>query len=192
MKKILVVSLFFMLTQFSFGISPINLGLKAGYTSSKITTNLDFNDGSVNNFLVGAFARVNIGNVYIQPEGYFASKGGVLKEINGVSKETFDFNTVDVPVLLGYKLIKFSTFNLRVNAGPVFSFVTKKDGTTSGNDFEVDDLKDKYVGIQYGAGVDFMFLSLDARMENSLGDIHSGAGDENSKIFMVTLGIKFL
>lgn len=190
MKKILMVGVFLVVTQLSFGISPINLGIKGGYTSSKITTSLDqFNDGSVNNFLVGAFVRVNLGEIYLQPEGYFASKGGVLEE---TTKDSFDFKTIDVPVLLGYKLINQTAFNLRVNAGPVFSFVTKKDGTTSGNEFDADNLKDNYVGIQYGAGVDFMFLSLDARMENSFGDVYNGAGEEKSKIFMVTLGIKFL
>ena len=99
------------------------------------------------------------------------------------TKDSFDFKTIDVPVLLGYKLINQTAFNLRVNAGPVFSFVTKKDGTTSGNEFDADNLKDNYVGIQYGAGVDFMFLSLDARMENSFGDVYNGAGEEKSKIF---------
>jgi hypothetical protein len=190
MKKILVASLFLIVSQLSFGISPINIGLKAGYTSSKITTSLDqFNDGSVSNFLVGAFARINLGKTYIQPEGYFASKGGVLKNTD---KESFDFNTIDVPVLLGYKLIKLPAFNLRINAGPVFSFVTKKDESSNGGEFDADKFKDSYVGVQYGAGVDFLFLSLDARMESSLGDIYSGGGDEKSKIFMVTLGIKFL
>lgn len=193
MKKIVVVSLLLVVAQLSFGISPVNLGLKAGYSSSKITTSLDqFNDGSVNNFLVGAFVRINMGKIYLQPEGYFATKGGILKDVDLMSEESLDLKTIDVPVLLGYKLIKLPAFNLRINAGPVFSFITDKDGSTTDTQFNLDKVKDNYVGIQYGAGVDFLFLSLDARMENSFGDIYSDAGKEKSKLFMVTLGIKFL
>ena len=193
MKKILFVVILFLAVQLSYAISPVNIGLKAGYTTSKITTSLDqFNDGSVSNFLVGAFARVNLGKWYVQPEAYFSSKGGELSDVN--SSESFDLKTIDVPVLLGYKVFQVASMNVRVNAGPVFSFVTDKDGDTSGSSpFDPDHIKDNYVGIQYGAGIDFLFLSLDARMENSLGDIHSGSsGDEKSKLFMVTLGIKFL
>ncbi|RKD90089.1 porin family protein [Mangrovibacterium diazotrophicum] len=190
MKKLFLLGVLLGVINTSFAGSPINLGLKAGYSSSMLTTDLDqFNDGSVSNFLVGAFLRVNLKKWYLQPEGYFTSKGGNL---NDVTTESFDLNTVDVPLLLGYKLIDVAKVNVRLNAGPVFSFITKKDGDTSGSEFDYNNVKDNYVGIQYGAGVDFLFLTLDARMENSLGDVHTGGGDEKIKLFMVTLGIKFL
>ncbi|WP_163711884.1 porin family protein [Mangrovibacterium lignilyticum] len=193
MRKLLLAGILFLSFQLTYAGSPINLGLKAGYNSSKITTSLDqFNDGSISNFLVGAFARVNLKDWYIQPEAYFTSKGGKLEEIS--STESFDLKTIDVPVLLGYKVFKAASVNVRLNAGPVFSFVTKKDGETSGGSFDPENIKDNYVGIQYGAGVDFLFLSLDARMENSFGDIHSSSNgsEEKSNLFMITLGIKFL
>lgn len=191
MKKLLFLVVFLGVIKFAFAVSPINLGLKAGYTSSKLTTDLEqFNDGSVSNFLVGAFVRVNLGKWYLQPEGYFTSKGGQLKD---VSTDSFDLNSLDVPLLLGFKVVDLPKVNVRLNAGPFFSFITQKDGeTSSGSGFDYNNIKGNYVGIQYGAGVDFMFLTLDARMENSLGDVHSGAGDEKIKLFMVTLGIKFL
>ena len=191
MKKLMFVGLLLLSIQFSFAVSPLNIGIKAGYTSSKLTTNLDqFEDGSINNFLVGAFARVNLSKFYIQPEAYFTSKGGKLSDVSGT--ESFDMNAIDVPVLLGVKLLKLPTVNVRLNAGPVFSFLTKVDEKQLGS-VDSGNFKDNYVGIQYGAGVDFLFLSLDARMENSLGDIqNSGSGKVNSNLFMVTLGIKFL
>ena len=190
MKKLVFLCLFLGVIEFSFAVSPINLGLKAGYTSSKLTTSLDqFNDGSVSNFLVGAFVRVNLRKWYLQPEGYFTSKGGHLKD---VSTDSFDLNSLDVPLLLGYKVVNLPKVNLRLNAGPVFSFITKKQGENNNSEFDYNNIKDNYVGIQYGAGVDFLFLTLDARLENSLGDVHSGAGNEKIKLFMVTLGIKFL
>ncbi|PTN09344.1 outer membrane protein with beta-barrel domain [Mangrovibacterium marinum] len=192
MKKIFGICLLLIIAQTSMAISPVNLGLKAGYTSSKITTSLEqFNDGSVNKYLAGAFVRVNLGRIYIQPEGYFSSKGGVLKNVEGFSEESFDLNTIDVPLLLGYQLVRKSSFNLRVNAGPVFSFITDTDDSET-TDLSHEALKDHYVGIQYGAGIDYLFLSLDARMESSLEDIYSSGGDEKLKLFSLTLGIKFL
>ena len=64
MKKILVVCLFLFFMQGAIAESPINIGIKAGYLSSQINTSLDqFNDGSVDKFLVGAFARINIAKI---------------------------------------------------------------------------------------------------------------------------------
>lgn len=191
MKKLFTAVILLVAIQFAYGLSPLNVGLKAGYTTSKLKTNLDqFNDGSIDNFLVGAFARVNFSQLYVQPEVYFTSKGGVLSDVSGT--ESFDLNSVDVPVLVGVKLLKLPTVNVRVNAGPVFSFVTDVKDRELGS-VNSDNFKDSYVGIQYGVGVDFLFLSLDARMENSLGDLQNDAvGKLKSNLFMVTLGFKFL
>jgi len=191
MKKLLFLVVFLGVVKIAHAVSPINLGLKAGYTSSKLTTDFEqFDDGSVSNFLVGAFVRVNLKKWYLQPEGYFTSKGGHLKDI---STDSFDLNSLDVPIMLGYKVVDLPKVNLRLNAGPVFSFITKKGGETSRSSvFDYNNIKDNYIGIQYGAGVDYMFLTMDARLENSLGDVQAGAGSEKIKLFMVTLGIKFL
>jgi len=192
MKKLLLLVALSVALQVTYAKSSrVNLGLKAGYNTSKIKTDLDqYNDGSVNHFLVGAFARINMGQIYFQPELYFTSKGGVLKEVNG--KESFDLSTIDVPVLLGAKVIEKKMYNVRLNAGPVMSFVTKKSETdSSASSLNVDNVKNAYMGIQYGVGVDILFLALDARIENSFGDFYDGSGKERSKSFLLTLGIKF-
>ncbi|MFV0376629.1 MAG: porin family protein [Mangrovibacterium sp.] len=191
MKRILTLSVLLLVIPFAYGQSPLNIGLKAGYTTSELKTNLEqFNDGSINNFLVGAFARVNLNSIYIQPEVYFTSKGGKLSDVSRT--ESFNMDCVDVPVLLGVKLLKLPTFNIRLNAGPVFSFVTKVDNSQL-ESIDSERFENNYVGIQYGAGVDFLFMSLDARMENSLSDIQKNIdGDLKSNIFMVTLGFKIL
>ncbi len=195
MKKLVLLVVLATIFSATYAQSPVNLGLKVGYNSSKITTSLDqFNEGSVNNFLAGAFVRVNFGKIYLQPEAYFNSKGGELKEVVGTSPSqtvnSFDLKSVDVPVLLGYKIVEKGPVNLRVNTGPLFSFLTSKEANST--TFDPDKLKDNYFGWQYGAGVDIYFLSLDVRMENSFGDIYAGKGDEKSKTFLVTLGIKLL
>lgn len=195
MKKIILLFPFLIAFLFVNAQSPINIGLKAGYSSSKIKVDSEqFNEGSVNNYLAGAFVRINLGKIYLQPEAYFNSKGGKLKETVGSPSETvnsFDLKAVDVPILLGYKIFEEGPVNLRVNAGPVLSFFTDKKLNTQ-QTFETKDIKDNFFGWQYGAGVDFMFLSLDVRVENSFGDIYTGPSDVKSNAFLVSLGIKLL
>lgn len=53
--------------------------------------------------------------------------------------------------------------------------------------------EDNYFGIQYGVGVDVLFLTFDARMENGMGEFYTNptvAG--KNKTFMLSVGIKFL
>ena len=187
-KLVLLVFTLGIIFQASNAQSPVNLGIKAGLNSSKLTTNLDdYDEKNINNFLAGMFLRVNAGKFYLQPEAYFNSKGGDLKNIEGTN--SFDLKAIDVPILLGYKIIDVGAFNARLNTGPVFSFFTSKD-VNNGSSFDPKNFKDNIFGWQYGAGVDFMFLSLDVRMENSFGDIYSGSSDEKIKSFLVTLGFK--
>lgn len=189
MKKIAIILLFTSFLIPSMAQSPINLGLKGGYSSSKLTANFD-NEGSVDNYHVGAFVRVNLGKIYIQPEAYFSSKGG---EIEGVDESSFDLKTVDIPILLGVNVIDKGPLKLRANAGPLMSFFTDKE--LDSQRFNSDDLKDNFLGWQYGVGADFLFLTLDVRMENSTGDLYKGSyidSDVKSKSFIVSLGIKLL
>ena len=180
--------------------SPINIGLKGGYSNSKLTTSLhDIKENGVNNFLAGAFVRVNLGKVYIQPEAYFSSKGGQLEDLGNNPIQTvnaFDFKTVDVPVLLGVNIINQEVFKIRANAGPVMSFFTDKK--LNSETFSSENIKDNFFGWQYGVGADVLFFTLDVRMENSTGNLYDGPAIQNteinakSKSFIVSLGIKIL
>lgn len=201
MKKIILFLLLSTLIIPAMAQSPISLGLKAGYNTSKLTTDVNqFKQEGVNNFLAGAFLRVNLGKIYLQPEAYFNSKGGKLEYLSGGPVQVvneFDFNTVDVPVLLGLNVINKPALKLRANAGPLLSFFTDKK---LNSDFNItsDQIKDNFFGWQYGVGVDVLFFTLDVRMENSTGNLYTGPQIENtdlnakSKSFIVSLGIKIL
>ncbi len=184
MKKILLLALVLISTvSISKADFPFNVGAKVGYTSSTLNVPNGLGDeDNIDNFLIGAFARLNIGKkLYVQPEFYYASKGAKL----GVTQ--FDMDSYNVPVLLGWKFINAGPFALRANAGPVFSFVSGKDIPKN-----VDGIKNNYTAIQYGVGVDFLMLTLDLAMENG-GDISkSSKSDIKPSQFMVTLGWKFL
>ena len=167
----------------TFAQKPLSIGIKGGYSSSKVTTKLNVDENSINNYIAGAMVRVNMSKLYLQPEAYFSTKGGKW------GKDEINFKTIDVPVLLGVKFLDLKVAKLRINAGPVMSFITDKKINHVG---EEKKFKDNFVGFQYGAGVDVLNLTLDARFENSFGNLNSGTEGGKSKIFMLTLGIFIL
>ncbi len=194
MKKIVIILLFTSFLLPAAAQSPINLGLKGGINSTKLTSDLsEYDEESINKFHAGAFVRVNLGNIYVQPEAYFNSKGGELHGTTGGVVNSFDLKTVDVPVLLGINIIKKGPLAVRANAGPVFTFVTDKEFDGDGEMFDKDYIEDNFFGWQYGVGADFMMFTLDVRMENSSGELYSGPDFESkSKSFVISLGFKLL
>jgi opacity protein-like surface antigen len=192
MKKLSIIILLAVLSFVSNAQSPVNLGLKAGINTSKLSTNNnDYKTESINNYLFGAFARFNLGPIYLQPEAYYNSKGGEYIERNNLSitnKNSFNLNSVDVPALVGLKLIDQEPLNVRIMAGPVFSFLTHK--SVKGQ-FTENSIKNSFFAWQVGAGVDFLFLTFDARFEKYATDM-TKAPEFNTKNgnFVVSLGIK--
>lgn len=165
-------------------------GLKAGLNTSKISTNVaDYTPQTINKYSIGAFARINLGRIYIQPEAYYNSKGGeYIDKVNISTINSFDLKTIDVPALIGFKLIDQKAFNVRVLAGPVFSFVTDK---STSSQLTESAIKDNFFGWQYGAGVDFLFLTLDARMESYSNNLYDTPNfDSKNGTFVISLGLK--
>lgn len=163
-------------------------GIKAGLNTSKISTHIDdYTPQTVNRYQFGAFARLNLGRFYLQPEAYYNSKGG--EYINKISPSTinsFNLNSVDVPALLGLKIINQEALNLRVMGGPVVSFLMDK--SVKGQ-FTEDNLENSLFSWQYGAGIDFMFLSLDVR-KVTYGKNFTPDFDTKNGTFVISLGIK--
>lgn len=215
MKRIFFAALLMCFSGIMYGQVIFDLGLKAGVH----TTNLDvdgsydvsvfdqnyplfINSESVTKMHWGAFGRVGLGRIYVQPEVYFSKKGGDLSgEVPGIEIGTgdnyggsFDYGNVDVPILLGYKFIKGKVVNFRGMAGPVFSFITDADYPDYLNDILDDDFfEDQLIGVQYGLGIDVLFLTFDARVEHGK-KFYDNPEDYNGKstTFMFTLGFKIL
>lgn len=196
MKK-LIISIFFLLPLAIVAQPILDIGVKGGVNNSKVTfKKSEFTSESIVKTHFGAFARVGFGNLYIQPEAYFSAKGGeVLQREAGDAEERvaqFNFNNIDVPLLFGVKVIDGETANVRIMAGPVFSFLTDKK-IVDHDDFTREYLKDHYFGYQYGVGVDIWRFFLDARMEHGANDLYSYPGEGlngKNQTFMVTVGFK--
>lgn len=195
MKKILILLIVLFVALDNFG--QFSIGPKIGYTSSKLSTDRDSIQESIkNNFQIGAFFRFGK-KLYIQPEVVYATSGGTMK-LEGTSvKETIKLNNLYVPLLVGYKLINAKVFNLRVLAGPAANFILNK--TIDFNQsypapVQEADIKNIAWGMDVGAGVDLLFLTLDLRYEFGLNNIYNGTGSQSikSNVFIVSLGFKLL
>lgn len=191
MKKLTIIII---LAVFTFTVNAqgfFDFGPKVGFNTSKISSNVsDYTPQSVNNVQFGAFARINLGRFYIQPEAYYNSKGGeVIEKISPSTINSFDLKTIDVPALLGFKIINQKAVNLRIMTGPVLSFLTHK--SVRGSQFTEENLKNSVFAWQYGAGIDFLFLTLDARMESHSSNFYdSPSFNTKNGNFIVSLGVK--
>lgn len=195
MKKLFVSLCIVLLASQLMAQPTFNLGVKGGVNFSKMSSDLkDYSSDAVVKSHIGAFARFGIGNVFIQPEAYYSGKGGdVTSDINN-TVSSFDYSTIDVPVLLGFYLMNGEKFDLYALAGPVFSGITTKSIDKSAA-FDKQFYKNHYFNVQYGLGIDFMFLTLGARFENGLNNAYkqqNGGFDFKNQNFMVSIGLKIL
>ncbi len=215
MKKIFFLAV--LLLSVSFVSAQLNFGIKAGYNSSLSFDNLssvqsgEYNLENVkseltNGFHVGAFTR--LGNkLYVQPELLYALQKKDYNltfqnaQENNVSLDKFvTFSTIDIPVLIGYKLLDLKVANLRVFAGPKFRLNAGSqisfENLTSGANVDTEELKGEFknsqIGLEAGAGIDVLMFTLDCRF-NMINDIYQAnwqtKPDLNSN-FVVSLGWK--
>jgi hypothetical protein len=171
-KVILILAISLLSAGMSFG--QFSFGLKIGYNASKLHTSLDSIKSSFNSgFHFGAFIRVGK-KVYLQPEFYYTLQGGVFE--NNVTntynnwKQNVTVGTLDIPVLVGFKLINVKVVNWRIMAGPMVSFVVNskiRDVSLTGP-IKTSDINSTNWYVQVGTGVDVLFLTLDLRYQIGL------------------------
>ena len=216
MKKVIFAAV--LLLTVSFVSAQVNFGIKAGFNSSLNLDNIpsvrsgEYDLTNVkselnNGFHLGAFGRLFFDKVYIQPELlYSMQKKNYEFTIQDASSQDIDvekyvtFSTVDIPLLIGYKLLDLKVANLRVFAGPKFrlnagSQVSFKNLTNS-DPIDVEALKgefkDSQVGLEAGAGVDILMFSLDARM-NLINSLHTASWETKPDLnsnFVISLAWK--
>jgi hypothetical protein len=196
MKKIiLILVLILAVTSISVG-QKVNFGPKIGYSASKLTTNFpDIKESVKHNFMAGLFLRIGK-KLYFQPELLYHTRGGILDSA-GLT-QTVKFKNLEIPLMVGFKLLDLKVFNLRFMGGPVASFVLDKDITFNEiiqDPLQSSDLKDIIWGLDVGLGVDVLFLTLDVRYEFGLNNIYNSPSGDTSydmknNLFIVGLGFK--
>lgn len=172
MKKLLVFLFALIIAVPAF--SQINFGLKIGASTATVPT-YDITTGTNNiealkdaawGFQAGAFLRIGISSIFVQPEVLFASNTYEynVTTVTGTEAVKQKFDRLDIPVLLGVKLGP-----LHLNAGPSAAIQISSPKAL----IEDPDFKEMYrsatFGYTAGLGVDlFKKLTIDARYNGSL------------------------
>lgn len=185
MKRLFLILIVVFFSTIAF--SQLNIGLKGGVTMSSLSTDVsDVENAFKAGWQGGAFVRIG-DKWHIQPEVYFTLKQGELTydlmDVAGGStqsiKQNIKLNTIDIPVLVGWKFLDPPLFNLRLQAGPVASVVSSASFNITQNGADVpspdgfeESFNDINWGLQLGAGVDFLVFTVDLRYEMGLNDLN--------------------
>ena len=210
MKKLILILAVSLLIITTTDAQMFKFGIKAGigFSSLKIEDITDISDGGdvydlvtgdgVMGYHIGVQTQIKLAMLLIQPEVYFNAGGGTVEQIveNGPTEVlNVNFSRIDIPLLVGVKLGP-----MRINAGPVGSFVIKETS-------DLDEIQDDYTlftnamtwGFQAGLGFNISKISIDARYEGSLsklGETLSLGGtdfalDARPSQWIISLGIWF-
>ena len=158
-----------------------------------------YNESGKNNvgFNVGLSAKINLpASLFLMPEIYYTTfKTELAVPALGTTIEAKS-NRVDVPVLLGYKILGD---NLGVFLGPVASYNLSQDNQFQ--DFTENAKNEFTVGYQFGAQVQFQKLIVNARYEGAFTEdqrnfINNTTNetiryDSRTGLFIVGLGYEF-
>ena len=114
-------------------------------------------------FNVGLSAKIDLpASLFLMPEIYYTTFKNEFQVPESSTTIEAKSNRVDVPVLLGYRLLGD---NLGVFVGPVASYNLSSENQY--NDFKENALKDFTLGYQFGAQVQIQKLILNAKYEGA-------------------------
>ncbi len=184
MKKIIVAILLGILPISMFAQGPFSFGPKFGWNSDRLTTDYtQYVKDCQSGFQGGFFMSLYLKKFYVQPEVYFSIKRGALETSFGDPfdpastlnvSQSVKLQTIDVPLLVGYKLLDLKLIRFRIWGGPVASYLLDKEYTLSINGFDRtsritrDDFRDAVWSAQIGAGLDVLMLTFDVGYEFGL------------------------
>lgn len=179
MKNSLLVAAFAMFSIAAFSQSDSGFGIKAGLNYNQngdliasvgdaAENIVQGSDGKVG-YHVGIFGKLAFSRLYLRPELVY-TKTQSAYNLDGGTK--YDISKLDLPVLLGAKIIG----PLHVFAGPAFQYMLSNDL----ENFSINDAeKDFTVGLHIGAGVDLGRLGLDVRYERGFSENEAKFVGEN-------------
>lgn len=193
MKKISLLLVLLSVSTFAFSqvVPSFQFGLKGGVNLSKFNTSNTFSSDNRAGYFVGAWARIGAAGLHLQPELYLSGKNTSLQNAAGQENKV-KFTSLDVPVLVGTKF-GAAGVGLRLNTGPVVSFLLDKDQNFSQAASAAFNgkFKDQAFAWQFGAGVDIGSLGVDLRYELGLSKLNSGGYTESTKLNLFTLGLAY-
>ncbi|MCQ9641295.1 PorT family protein [Chryseobacterium sp. WG14] len=165
-----------------------HIGVKGGTNFTKTSTESSLEGKYGFGYQAGIMTRMDIGRLYVQGEALFNKRKTSYETKNGSSAK-LSWNAIDIPVVVGYKVIKTDDINLRVFAGGVYSYAFNNKISTSQALQEGFKKFDKSnIGLTGGVGVDYKNFTVDLRYETGLSSISK---DFKSKPHSFSLGIGY-
>lgn len=197
MKKHLILFALVLSSAIVFG--QFTIGPKVGFNASKLSTNLDtVSSNFKSGFQIGLFVRIGK-KLYVQPELYYTTQGGVFESNLNNWQQKVNIGSLDLPLLVGFKMLNAKVVNLRILAGPMASFVVNKSIKEAGGidgPIKNADLNSINWAIQAGAGLDVLFMTLDVRyqigLNNLIKEIGNAAINSKNNVWVISLGFKIL
>jgi len=211
MKKVIVILFATLIAIPAF--SQLKFGLKAGASTTSLTMSslktltsgsTSYTVDAVTNakygFHAGAFMRLTLFGVFVQPELLFTTRSNDYTVKSSQATASYivsqKFNQLSVPVMVGFKLGP-----LRLDAGPAASLLLNTPKDLIDN----PDYKSMYskmtIGYQAGVGIDILkTLTVDLRYEGSLkkyqNQIQNQVGtkvnlDDRANAFLLSVGLFF-
>lgn len=167
----------------------LHIGIKGGANFTKTSTESSALEGKYGfGYQGGMITRMDIGSLYVQGEALFNKRKTSYDTKDGTSAK-LSWNSVDIPVVIGYKFFNTKDFNVRAFAGGVYSYAFKNNLSTSKALQEGFKSFDKSnIGITGGIGVDYKNFTADLRYETGLSSI---SREFKSKPHSFTLGIGY-
>lgn len=173
MKKTLLVAVCALVSITAFAQSGSGFGIKAGLNynqngdlsflqavSSSSEDIIAGSEGKVG-YHIGFFGKLDFSKIYIRPEVIYTKTKSDYSS-NGINSE-YDISKLDIPVLLGYKVIG----PLSIFAGPAFQYTLSNDL----KDLQVEDVKKDFtVGLHMGVAVNLGKIGIDVRYERGFSD----------------------
>jgi hypothetical protein len=165
----------------AFSQTSVNFGPKVGINYSRLSfsgADRRISNRYATGYQGGVFLRININRFFLQPEALFNEKGSRISfaadpadQVGSRISGRVKLQSLDVPLLLGVKLIESKVFNLRIAAGPMYSRQLKDRPAILTNLAPDARFRRNLYGYQAGLGVDLGNLTLDARYVGGFQDI---------------------
>ncbi|RLJ31217.1 outer membrane protein with beta-barrel domain [Chryseobacterium sp. 7] len=165
-----------------------HIGVKGGASFTKTSTESSLEGKYGLGYQAGVMTRMDIGKLYVQGEALFNKKKVQFESQDGSSSK-LSWNAIDIPVVVGYKLMKTDDFNVRLFAGGVYSYAFNNNLSTSQALQEGFKKFDKSnIGVTGGVGLDYKNFTVDLRYETGLTSISK---EFKSKPHSFSLGIGY-
>ncbi len=192
MKKICLTFVLICSTFFAFSqvLPSFQFGLKGGLNLAKFKTTGGLSADNQAGFYAGVWSRIGAAGIHLQPELYIARKSSKSTS-SGVNNE-IKYTSLDIPVLIGTK-IGAAGVGLRLNTGPVVSFVLDEDQSfvQAAGAAANGSIKDQAYAWQFGTGLDLGKLGVDLRYELGLTKIYTFGNTNATKLNLFTLGVAY-